>query len=89
MTKTKREYPCDDWWWIDPELGGNPSKVKNRTTRSLEKGIESLKFAMKWTDYNSEECIRYNQLYNDQRRLDLLCEELEDRKINPREGDIF
>lgn len=82
MSNLKREYPCNDWWWIDPELGGNPSKVKNRTTRALEKGIESCKFAMKWTS-DSE------QLEKDQKRLDALCEELEDRKINPREGDIF
>lgn len=82
MSNTKREYPCKDWWWIDPEIGGNPLKVKNRTTRALEEDIESYKFAMKWTS-DSE------QLKYDQKALDVLCEELEHRKINPREGDVF
>jgi hypothetical protein len=35
MSNTKREYPCKDWWWIDPEIGGNHLS-KNRTTRALE-----------------------------------------------------
>ena len=82
MTKVKREYPCEDWWWIDPEKGGPPYELENRTTRAIEKSIESYKFAMKWTDDPE-------QLKKDQKRLDALCEELEDRKINPREGDIF
>ena len=83
MKKLKREYPCNDWWWIDPELGGNPRKLKNRTTRALRKDVESSKFAMTIYDKGSKS---YNLCRID---LDRTLEELEDRKINPREGDIF
>jgi len=82
MNNLKREYPCKDWWWIRTDTKIDRSDITNKTTRSLEKSIESLKFAMKFTR-DSE------QLKLDQQRLDKYCEELEGRKINLREGDIF
>ena len=83
MTNVKREYPCEDWWWIDPEKGGPPYELENRTTRAIEKSIESYKFAMTIYDKGSED---YNLCLKD---LERNLKELEDRKINPREGDIF
>ena len=81
MSNTKREYPCKDWWWIDPEIGG--VHLSNRTTRAIEKWKESTILSLSLYGSDSEEGRK------DQRDLDKYCEELESRKINPREGDVF
>ena len=83
MSNSKREYPCDDWWWIDPKLGGSPYEVKNRTTRALIKSIEACEYSM--TIYDRDNPMIKLCCAD----LDRYREELADRKINPREGDIF